>query len=533
MDSDFWLFFITLATQITVSLPSSFFPTFVKNEYGATDATIGVIFAAYPFAQVVSTAFWTLAAAKTSRTQRFIFGLLLSAVGIISFAFAKSIAMFMVSRFIQGVAAQGLLSCSLAVMMQVSHNIQRDVSMIEFAVGVGYMVGPAMGGILFDFCGYIWAFIPLAISYVCLTVPVYFLLEKMEAESSEGGGEYALLPATDEPVAVANEAGQEISTCSADAVTIGDARVVIHADVKPKAEDAAKEDSAEDKHPSWRDCVTLEVGILVLVAVVHAAAQSFKEIVLARHMHLGMGANASLAGGVFTTEFIWYAIGSFWVGSLTSHSRKQSICCGLLVYAAGFLLISNPPFFVEPGSGAKGLAVSRPAEWVLTVLGLSLMGTGSAFVMVPIVPAMLYCYASQHAEEDVMLEEDPGLTVPEEIETTLSGIYTSAWSVGELIGPPLGGLLLELLPETREINCRVTAARCSWAYFSAMSFWVVALCVVPLVLVVALRRQALCETSARHVMNIIEQEISEQAISEQGISDQAISEHSSDDPNMI
>eukprot|EP00961_Rhodomonas_salina_P296327 3936244-Rhodomonas_salina.4 len=61
-----------------------------------------------------------------------------------------------------------------------------------------------------------------------------------------------------------------------------------------------------------------------------------------------------------------------------------------------------------------------------------------------------------------------------------------------------------------------------------MSFWVVALCVVPLVLVVALRRQALCETSARHVMNIIQQEISEQAIS-----DQAISEHSSDDPNMI
>lgn len=44
--------------------------------------------------------------------------------------------------------------------------MQRDVGLEEFAVGVGYMIGPAMGGVLFEYCGFFWAFFPLSVFYL-------------------------------------------------------------------------------------------------------------------------------------------------------------------------------------------------------------------------------------------------------------------------------------------------------------------------------------------------------------------------------
>lgn len=86
--------------------------------------------------------------------------------------------MFTLFRFqvIQGVAAQGLLLCSLALIMQVSDNIQQDVGLEDFFVGIRYMIGPVMGGILFEYCRFVWAFIPVTVLYVVLIVLIPFLL---------------------------------------------------------------------------------------------------------------------------------------------------------------------------------------------------------------------------------------------------------------------------------------------------------------------------------------------------------------------
>jgi hypothetical protein len=40
-----------------------------------------------------------------------------------------------------------------------------------------------------------------------------------------------------------------------------------------------------------------------------------------------------------------------------------------------------------------------------------------------------------------------------ELEDAMSGLYPCMWSVGELLGPPLGGWLLDTLPTTLELNC--------------------------------------------------------------------------------
>jgi len=127
------------------------------------------------------------------------------------------------------------------------------------------------------------------------------------------------------------------------------------------------------------------------------------------------------------------------------------------------------------------------------------MGVGSAFMLVPIVPAMLHTYKSRFQSTDGSSTQAEG--VPEEIEDTISGIYQSSWSLGELIGPPTGGFLLERLPRTRELNCVLAPKVCTWAYFASMSVFVVALCIVPIVLLVSLIGVALCDKEAPKAKN--------------------------------
>lgn len=77
-------------------------------------------------------------------------------------------------------------------------------------------------------------------------IPVSMLLK--ERGSDDGRGEYSLLTP-------AEDTARQSEDCH---------------------EPESDQRSQETKNDSWRDCLTIEVGVLVLVAVVHAAAQSFK-----------------------------------------------------------------------------------------------------------------------------------------------------------------------------------------------------------------------------------------------------------------
>jgi len=336
----------------------------------------------------------------------------------------------------------------------VSDNIQRDIGIEEFIVGVGYMVGPALGGCLYQYVGFQWAILPIPIICLCLMacIPCVGLMGQ-----SDGRGTYSMLPSTSE------------------------------------TEDTEVEGKLAEQ--SWRDCMTLEVGIMTLVAVVHAACQSFCDMTLARHLFLALGANAALSGAVFMVEPILYSAACFGVGSITSMSRKLQITTGLLVYALGYWMIGTPQFFAEhPEGTAWSMALSPSGEWCVVICGLILMGISSALVAVPVVPAMMFSVSNNSKG---VRGEASTPSVSEQVEDTISGIYNSSWSVGELVGPPIGGFLLEHLPKSYEINCKLPAKDCTWAYQNANTVFTILITAFAGGLVLILRKRELCDFKTR------------------------------------
>lgn len=73
---------------------------------------------------------------------------------------------------------------------------------------------------------------------------------------------------------------------------------------------------------------------------------------------------------------------------------------------------------------------------MLDVLALAITGVGSALVLVPSVPLMFACTRALSGGADLT--------------DTVASIYSGSWSMGELLGPPLGGLMLERLPKVKD-----------------------------------------------------------------------------------
>lgn len=166
-------------------------------------------------------------------------------------------------------------------------------------------------------------------------------------------------------------------------------------------------------------------------------------------------------------------------------------------------------------------------------------GASSAAILVPAVPYMLAsCKSSCSSDSDTdnkgsdlapaASAQDPsagsvreeageasrrlefaasGLPPEEEraLEDALSGLYAAIWSVGELIGTPLGGWLLGVLPASEELNCssrpHTKDTECSWSFHTTMQAFVVVMLVCTFVMLIdslrASRRFSRCRHAVR------------------------------------
>jgi hypothetical protein len=116
---------------------------------------------------------------------------------------------------------------------------------------------------------------------------------------------------------------------------------------------------------------------------------------------------------------------------------------------------------------------------------------------------------SEEAGEAGRLSELSGSGLPAEeeraLEDALSGLYAAIWSVGELIGTPLGGWLLGVLPASEELNCssypHPDDTECSWSFHNTMQTFVVVMLVCALVMLIASlrasRRSSRCRQAVR------------------------------------
>ena len=122
-------------------------PFYAKN-MGANATTIGLLMAAFSFAQLVTASLWGKLSDRYGRRPVLLSALLASAVGYVIFAYADSIALLFVSRLAQGAGgsmtgvANAYVSDSVA-----PEDRAKALGWLSAATNLGVMIGPAISAL--------------------------------------------------------------------------------------------------------------------------------------------------------------------------------------------------------------------------------------------------------------------------------------------------------------------------------------------------------------------------------------------------
>src|SRR5215216_685824 len=145
---------------------------FYATRLGANAVMVGALIAAFSVAQLVSAPMWGWMSDRYGRRPAILFGLLVSAIAYVIFAFAGSLWLLFVSRLIQGLGG-GTIGVVQAYVADISEGKDRAKALgwLSAVTSLGAVVGPAIGSILVRFGGHTAPGLGSAI--LCIMVSVF------------------------------------------------------------------------------------------------------------------------------------------------------------------------------------------------------------------------------------------------------------------------------------------------------------------------------------------------------------------------
>ena len=122
---------------------------YYATRMGATGLAVGLILASFSIGQLVSAPSWGRFSDRYGRRPAIILGLVVSVVAYVVFAYAGSLSLLLVSRFVQGVGAGtvGVLQAYVADAMKEDDRAQ-SLGWLSAATSLGVVIGPAFGSML-------------------------------------------------------------------------------------------------------------------------------------------------------------------------------------------------------------------------------------------------------------------------------------------------------------------------------------------------------------------------------------------------
>ena len=142
------LFMIVLVDLIGFGLYIPLLP-FYAEHYQATPFVVGLVMAMFSFAQFISAPFWGSLSDRFGRRPILMIGMAGSMISYIWLAYADSLWMLFAARALSGLMA-GNIAAAFAYMADITTRETRakGMGMIGAAFGLGFIAGPAIGGIL-------------------------------------------------------------------------------------------------------------------------------------------------------------------------------------------------------------------------------------------------------------------------------------------------------------------------------------------------------------------------------------------------
>ncbi len=122
---------------------------FYADRFGASGTEIGLLITVYSMAQLFLAPLWGRLSDRVGRRPVLIFGLLGSAVSYVVFAYAGTLAVLFLSRALAGIGG-ATVPVAQAYIADITPPERRagNLGLIGAAFGLGFIFGPALGGIL-------------------------------------------------------------------------------------------------------------------------------------------------------------------------------------------------------------------------------------------------------------------------------------------------------------------------------------------------------------------------------------------------
>jgi MFS family permease len=122
-------------------------PSYAR-ELHASDATIGLLFASYSLMQFIFMPFWGRLSDRVGRRPILLISLAASAIGYLIWGFSNTLVMLFVARLVAG-AGNANIAVAQAYVSDVTtpENRAKGMGAIGAAFGLGFVLGPALGGL--------------------------------------------------------------------------------------------------------------------------------------------------------------------------------------------------------------------------------------------------------------------------------------------------------------------------------------------------------------------------------------------------
>lgn len=146
--SIFVLFLIVFIDLLGFGIIIPFLP-FYAREYGATGKTAGMLVGVYSAMQFLFAPIWGRLSDRIGRRPVLLISLVGSMSGYAIFAFAHSLTLLFVSRIVAGIAAANIGTAQAYIADTTTpENRAKGMGLIGAAFGLGFILGPPIGGIL-------------------------------------------------------------------------------------------------------------------------------------------------------------------------------------------------------------------------------------------------------------------------------------------------------------------------------------------------------------------------------------------------
>ena len=150
---------------------------YYASEFDAGPAVLGVLIASFAIMQFFFSPLLGRVSDSKGRKPILLLSLFLSFVGFTIFSFANSFLMLLLSRIIAGVATERAVAQAYIADITDEKNRTKELGKIGAAFGAGFIIGPAMGGVLSTFSYAVAGYAAMFLTLVNIFFVLYFLSE--------------------------------------------------------------------------------------------------------------------------------------------------------------------------------------------------------------------------------------------------------------------------------------------------------------------------------------------------------------------